>query len=164
MRHNKSRRTHWFHGHPIVSKRKWETQSRCPELSAYCISEPIDRMLISAICMGALSYRSCHCIHVSSIFRAAVAETLTRHRLQWCNEVQWAGNYSTLPWSSNIRPRVITMRCQSWGRMGGWGGNGHECYIKGVIKNEFARLETQEAPGPRCYLGLLAGKCLTVYA
>lgn len=33
-------------------------------------------MLISAICMGALSDRSYHSIHVSSIFRAAVAETL----------------------------------------------------------------------------------------
>lgn len=118
MRHNKSGRTHLFHDHHIVSKRKRETQSRCPELNAHCISEPIERMLISAICMGALAYHAYHSIHVSSIFRAAVAETLTCHRLQWCNEVQWAGNYSALPRSSNMRPGVITMRSQCWVRLG----------------------------------------------
>ena len=87
---------------------------------SYCISEPIGWMLISAICMGLHSspppYLTYHSIHVSSILRAAVAETSTHHWSQWCNEVQWAGNYSTLPRSSNIRLAVITVRSQWKGK------------------------------------------------
>lgn len=117
MKHSTSWRIHLFYDHCIVSKRKWETQSRCPGLRAYSISEPIDRMLISAICMGApmLSFLSQYPCQLN--FRAAVAETLTRHRLPWCNEVQWAGNYSASSRSSNIRPGVITMRSPRLGRM-----------------------------------------------
>lgn len=60
--------------------------------------------------------------------RAAVAETLTQGPLQWRNEVQWASNYSPLPWSSNIWPSliVITMKPQCLGRMGEWEGD-HDC-------------------------------------
>ena len=151
MRHSTRWRTHLSHDHHIVSKRKWETQSRCPGLS--CILHFRTYWPDANFCYlhgpplsSPPPYLTYHSIHVSSILRAAVAETSTRHWSQWCNEVQWAGNYSTLPRSSNIRLAVITVRSQ-WKEK-----NGHLCYLKGVIKNEFARIEMEEAPVPRCYL------------
>lgn len=160
-RHNKRWRTHLFHDHHNVSKRKWETQSRCPERSAYCISDPIDWMLISAICMGALSYHSYHSIHVSSIFRAAAAETLTRHRLQWCNEEQWASNILHYPDQVTYGPES-----SQWDPTAGseWKKKWPWMLFKGVITREFARLEMQETPVPRCDLGPLPGKCPPVGA
>lgn len=94
MRHSTSWRTHLSHDHHIVSKRKWGTQSRCPGLR--CILHFRTYWPDANFChlhgpplSSPLPYLTYLSIHVSSILRAAVAETSTRHWSQWCNEVQW---------------------------------------------------------------------------
>ena len=85
---------HLSHDHHIVSKRKWGTQSRCPGLR--CILHFRTYWPDANFChlhgpplSSPLPYLTYLSIHVSSILRAAVAETSTRHWSQWCNEVQW---------------------------------------------------------------------------